>query len=68
MLTDSPLLGSIQIYLWIPPSWKGQVLQKTGVGKGTEPNVLETQENWAHQEAEVEIPDCEQGLSKKSAN
>lgn len=56
MLTDSPPSGSIQICFWIPEkhsSWKCQVLQKTGVGKGTEPNVLETRENWAQQKAEV---------------
>lgn len=56
VLPDSPPWGSTRIGFWIPEkhsSWKCQALQKTGVGKSTEPNVLETPENRAHQKAEV---------------
>lgn len=55
MLTDTPPLGSTQICFWIPEknNCKGQVLQKTAVGKVTELDVLETLGNWAQKKAEV---------------
>ena len=54
VLTDCPPLRSTQICFRIPESTIGSVRYfQRQVGKATEPDVLETQGNWAQKKAEV---------------